>query len=633
MSYCDRVIGAARIAAVLGVGLIINSTMLRPSVAQVAGLPQPMYSLEDENDVDMLSFGSYLQLTDLSIGATQNQLVHTIHSSGDGNWTGIAGTNQGPYAAEFPDSDQYWGGVQWLSQTPLTCSPNSPPYVRVSIANTSEIFQGCVTFVPVNPTGSILTINSDGTYSYTTRDGSTIVFYGLSTTAIPPALSPKEIDYPDGRVLTYGYANDGTGAPYLKSVTRSDGLQLKYTWTQMPSGFWLPTSVTAINNAYEYCSPTATTCSLTKTWPTVTYSWSAPASGVGAILTVTDSAGRVTRYTEDSQYRTTGIKLPSSASADNITYTYCDSNCPAFASVEAPLVSYPLYQNYVLQVVRDGQTWNYSGSPGSPTASQCGIANYGFTSPVGATQRATLYNCLADTSVNGVILQPFIQMTDTHGVLYVAGVYAQIQSATMPEGNQVLYFYDNRGNITQETQVPKSGSSLPRINTYANYDTSASNSPCAIPVKCNKPNWIKDALGNETDYTYDPTHGGVLTVTRPADSNGIRPQTRYTYAQRYAWVLNSSGAYVQSARPIWVVATESFCRKTAASPSGTGCTGANDEVVKTYEYGPDSGPNNLFVKGSAVTADGVTQRTCYSYDMRGNVTGNTLPAAGLTSCP
>ena len=72
--------------------------------------------------------------------------------------------------------------------------------------------------------------------------------------------------------------------------------------------------------------------------------------------------------------------------------------------------------------------------------------------------------------------------------------------------------------------MPKPGSPLVDGNLYANYDAT-----CAIPVKCNKPNWVKDALGNETDYAYDPTHGGVLTVTLPADLNGIRPQTRYTY--------------------------------------------------------------------------------------------------------
>ena len=129
-----------------------------------------------------------------------------------------------------------------------------------------------------------------------------------------------------------------------------------------------------------------------------------------------------------------------------------------------------------------------------------------------------------------------------------------------------------------------------------------------------------------------------LTRTLPADSNGIRAQTRRTYTQRYAWVLNSSGTtYVQSPAPIWVLATESFCRTSAAvvppGPPGSGCTTAGDEVVTTYEYGPDSGPNNLFLRGFSITADGATHRTCYGHDMYGNKISQTEADAGLTSCP
>jgi len=222
-----------------------------------------------------------------------------------------------------------------------------------------------------------------------------------------------------------------------------------------------------------------------------------------------------------------------------------------------------------------------------------------------------------------------MKLTDEVGVQFNAkpnGV--QIQNAVKPEGNQTTYVWDGRGNSTQETLIPKAGSPLAQVNSYANYDTT-----CTNQFTCNKPNWIKDGLGNQTDYTYDPTHGGMLTKTLPADANGIRPQTRYTYAQRSAWVKNSSGAYAQSA-PIWVLATESFCRTTAAAtPPATGCTTAGDEVVTTYEYGPDSGPNNLFLRGVAVTADGVTHRTCYGYDRFGNKISETQPAAALTSCP
>jgi YD repeat-containing protein len=60
---------------------------------------------------------------------------------------------------------------------------------------------------------------------------------------------------------------------------------------------------------------------------------------------------------------------------------------------------------------------------------------------------------------------------------------------------------------------------------------------------------------------------------------------------------------------------------------------AGDEVLTTYDYGPDSGPNNLFLRGRVVTADGQSLRTCYTYDRFGNRISETLPRAGLTSCP
>ena len=60
---------------------------------------------------------------------------------------------------------------------------------------------------------------------------------------------------------------------------------------------------------------------------------------------------------------------------------------------------------------------------------------------------------------------------------------------------------------------------------------------------------------------------------------------------------------------------------------------AGDEAVTTYDYGPGAGPNNLWLRGIVVTAGGVSRRTCYTYDHRGNQLSATSPLAGLTSCP
>ena len=85
-------------------------------------------------------------------------------------------------------------------------------------------------------------------------------------------------------------------------------------------------------------------------------------------------------------------------------------------------------------------------------------------------------------------------------------------------------------------------------------------------------------------------------------------------------------------QPIWLLTSESRCRRTAATE--TGCVGgAADELVTTFDYGPEAGPNNLLLRGIVEDANGVASRTCYTYDAVGNRTGETMPLAGLTSCP
>lgn len=153
---------------------------------------------------------------------------------------------------------------------------------------------------------------------------------------------------------------------------------------------------------------------------------------------------------------------------------------------------------------------------------------------------------------------------------------------------------------------------------------------------CNKPTSSFNEEAKQTDYSYDPAHGGLLKKTLPAvQVNGagpeIRPEVRYEYAQRYAWVKNASGTYTQSSTPVWVKTRERSCRTTASS--GQSCVGgAADEVITEFEYGPDSGPNNLELRGVAVTADGQTLRTCYGYDTYGRKISETQPKAGLAVC-
>lgn len=645
---------AVRAVTLLFAAFMTNSFVTPSALAQIVALPQPEFTLTDRHDMDLLSGQFRLHQAVVSIGSTRHPLTETIRSDPDGDWPGGM-TNEsngdntisatGPGYVGSPDSFTpaviYWrrGGLcpAWGSCLGVTIGPSTQLFL-IHVSSTG----GLSTFTPVKPSGDTLVENSDLTYTFTRGDGTKVEFRARTGSATSGQSLANEIVYPDGRVITYGYAVLPSGLTIVTSVTRSDGLQLHFTygntdWAENTVTLESPTSVTAINNAYEYCSPTATTCALSNTWPAAYFSWS-PLSGESDTFTVTDSAGRVTSYSMydyggssyssvGQGYTTIGTTLPSSTGGENITYQYCPGdNC---TSTNSNAIAIATVNNY---------SWAYTAildSSGLPTAPD--IYTLASTSPVDATESAELYRCYGSVATTyKVCLNPLIQFTNKQGETFHTEDYGmEIQNAVMPEGNQLQYTWDARGNLTQVTRISKTGTSLP--GGSAGYDTT-----CTNPLTCNEPNWVKDGKGNETDYTYNQSNGRVATVTRPPDGHGIRPQTNYTYAQQSAYVLdNSTGQYVASP-PIWVRATESYCRTSSATTASNGevscAAGSTDEVLKTFYYGPNSGPNNLFLRGVAVTAavNGVveTHVTCYGYDRFGNRISVTTPNAGLgfSSC-
>ncbi|MEG3149256.1 hypothetical protein U1769_05105 [Sphingomonas sp. ZT3P38] len=202
---------------------------------------------------------------------------------------------------------------------------------------------------------------------------------------------------------------------------------------------------------------------------------------------------------------------------------------------------------------------------------------------------------------------------------------ALLLSLTVPEGNKDQFDYDSRGNLTRKISKPKTGSGLADTITTATYPTS-----CVNRKTCNSPEFAVDANGGRTDYSYSPDHGGLLTVAAPTVA-GIRPTKRFTYTQRYAWIKNSGGGYAQAATPVWVMTATKSCL-TSATVGNSCAGGAADEAITEYDYGPDSGPNNLWVRGIVETARGVSLRTCYGYDSYGRKISETSPRAGLATC-
>lgn len=182
-----------------------------------------------------------------------------------------------------------------------------------------------------------------------------------------------------------------------------------------------------------------------------------------------------------------------------------------------------------------------------------------------------------------------------------------------PEGNGLTYTYDSRRNRTSVRVSAKPGSGQPDLVSTASYPAT-----CDQPKTCNKPEFIVDAAGNRTDYSYDPAHGGVLTETRPAGLDGVRPQSRYSYVQLSAHYYDESGQRV-SGPPIWRLDHVSSCA------TRTDCAGTADETVVSYQYDD----NLLPVVETRAAGDGSVIATIRRfYDAVGNLIAVDGPLPG-----
>src|SRR5690348_1493989 len=259
------------------------------------------------------------------------------------------------------------------------------------------------------------------------------------------------------------------------------------------------TKVVAVNTAVDVCSAGADSCGgFTQAWPEMDLGETI--AGSTTTDTFTDNLSHT--VTATSTTSSLAIQSPADPTTD-VSYTF-DAN------------------KRVATLTRGGGTWTYtysdSGNQRTTTVTQ----------PLGGTR---IY--VSDIALNRV-LSVTDELGRTTSMQYDSN--GRLTRTTQPEGDYVQLTYDARGNVTQTRHVAKPGSGLADIVTSAAFPTTCSN-----PVTCNKPTSTTDAKGNVTDYTYDPNHGGVLTVTSPAPTAGaVRPQVRYSYSPLHAYYKNSS---------------------------------------------------------------------------------------------
>ncbi len=568
--------------------LLLTSAAISLAVAGAAhaqSISQPTppehYAL-DPRGVDMVSGYFNFQTTEVAIGQP------------DGGGLNLT---RGRIQLGWRDSNQ--GSLQVSGST-----------YTVALGLESEVFtlSGGV-FTPASNSGATLS-QSGTTFTFTTSSGtvakySTTYCYTSTGAACTNRAALYEIVVPNGESTNYHYVTQTyvrstnplvTGTVVrLQSITNNHGYQLHYVYkSNVMTGTaplntrvanWLAVaSVTGVNNAVDYCAPTGFSCTYSRTWPSIAYT-----STVGGPITAaTDQSGRVTQYL----YGTTG--------ADLTGIRYPGSTANDITVAEGGV---------------SGQVTSLTDATGSWT--------YSFTD-VGVTRTAV------STGPNGQSLTVVTDLTvgrpstvtnalgETTGFQYDS--QERLTRTTNPEGDYVEQTLDARGNVTLVTATPKPGSGLSPVSFSSTFA-----STCTNPVTCNLPITTTDALGNITDYTWDSTHGGLLTTTLPAPATGAdRPQTRVAYATQTAYYKNSSGTIVAASSSVTLPVEVSACA------TGTSCANAANEVRTTLVYGSTGVANNLLptsVSRGSGTSPAMAV-TAITYTPDGDVATVDMPLAG-----
>ncbi len=490
---------------------------------------------------------------------------------------------------------------------------------KLSLGDASEIFSDSAgSPVSTEGLGSTLTFDAaSNSYIYTQRDG-TVAVYSKALAGYLQIPSNRgvlvSVTYPTGEKLTYSYRTlTSPSGPYvrLRSVVSNRGLMLKYTGiADTPGGL----TIAAVNLAVDYCDPLADSCAGTsQAWPsaymanpTSTSSSSGSTSYYSLTRQVTDPAGKISKRIYNQtliSYGTTAqtkynVQLVNEiGNVETVTYydTWTNNPSPPLfndGKVATAAVGSTVSRNYSFQGSGLSHPWLQSASSYSPGTNGDAL---------------TLTMQLNSSYVEQVA--PKISTVLGNATTYKRDTSGRIIEIDRAEGDSDVYTYDGRGNITQVNHKVKPGFTDGDIITRATYPAT-----CANPKTCNQPTATFDAKNNETDYTYDPVTGLLLTKTEPADSNGIRRVTTNTYTAMYAKVKNSGGAVVNADSPIYVLTKTSICATQAS------CAGTSDERVMTYSYNA-----NLYPTAVTTSGNGLSVTTTTNYDRMGNVVSVDAP--------
>ncbi|MFD1218363.1 RHS repeat domain-containing protein [Microbulbifer celer] len=486
-------------------------------------------------------------------------------------------------------------------------------------------------------------VSNGALLEWTKPDGTIVKFTRAANAAAGATGLLSEIIRPNGFTITVtpgGMGIQSNTGFQLKSIYAQDSrpmdkpdnpdlIGVPTALTSAASGWSSanPKQVKAINNAVEFCAPTAQDCSLTNPWPTATFDWPAGMPRTMFIgestVKVTDAQGGITKYrfsAYDLAYSESGVVEPyvpgTEFSPRLVGITPAGSNSEHF--------TYDFKNIFTFNDSIIGSWVHRARTAGVVTKATSLDRPSGYSMLQNYMGSATVNN--GGGGVTNVVLSSVQGNPDA--ISFANTEDGQINFAPSAR-NWPIDFYKlsgpperyeyTRGNLTKVKYLIDGVYRTHREAKYPDNCTSTTRKTC------NKPVWIRDANGNTTDYTYHPESGQVATITYPPNKHGIRAQTRYEYTSLRAQYFNSGSSKI-SGTPIWMKTAEKYCIN--SSSAGNGCVGG-DEVITRFEYDHD----NLLLTGVTVSEPGgPTLRTCYQYDIYGNQIGVTKPKAGLSQC-
>ena len=465
-------------------------------------------------------------------------------------------------------------------------------------------------------------------------DGETWTYYGSSSKIPGIGWAPTS----SGSV-TFGYV---TGfSPGLATLVRpaaivsNRGYTIKYLWNSTAV-----TEVVAYNTNQESCAPTASQCTFQNSWPAVHFSYT-PFSNNAFTLDVTDALGSTTQYassfTTSNNIYTYPVSTTITTPTGHVEGFTLDTKYLGLGAADDVFggpgnISPPTAFNtqHVITYFSGSSTWDYTYNyKYIDLHLQAGHGGYygntGFMFElyylnIQTTRKDPLGNTRTVTSLpDGAPLTDVDELGRTTTLTVeppleptISDIAGSIDAIQNPNGDLIQFNYNGQNRNVTSTVFQKapnntvSTGNVSQLTTTYNYGITCQYNNGYSFIDCNEPTSVIDPNGNETDYTYSDAYGAVLTATAPADANGVRPQTRYTYQQFTA--QGQTGA-------VWLLISTSTCM-TATTANPASCVGTAQEVVKSYGY--DSN-NLLLISEKTAAGDGsVTATMLYGYDAVGN---------------